>query len=106
MRCPLGGEGFGQLGHGRFGGVVGALLLRVQDAGAGDGGEEDDGAAGLRTDHVASAGLGDEEGAGEVDVEEVTEQGGVVGFGFDVGALFVRLVVSDWDDLESGCMRR
>ena len=40
------------MGHGRFGGVVGALLLRVQDAGAGDGGEKDDGAACLRGDHI------------------------------------------------------
>ena len=32
------------------------------------------------------AGLGDEERAGEVYVEELAEFGGVVGFGFDVGA--------------------
>lgn len=65
--------------------LVGALLLRVEDAEAGDGGEEDDGAAGAGGDHAAGAGLGDEEGAGEVDVEEGAEGGGVVGFGFDVG---------------------
>ena len=35
---------------------------------------------------TAGAGLGDEEGAGEVDVEEAAEFGGVVGFGFYVGA--------------------
>ena len=57
VRGPLRGEGFGQLGHGRFGGVVGALLLRVQDAGAGDGGEEDDGAAGFGGDHVLITGF-------------------------------------------------
>ena len=70
--------------------LVSALLLRVQDAEAGDGGEEDDGAAGAGGDHVAGAGLGDEEGAGEVDVEESAEHGRVVGFGFDVGT-FVSL---------------
>lgn len=86
MRCPLGREGLGQLGHSCFGGVVGTLLLRVQDAGAGDGGEEDDGAAGFGGDHVASAGLGYEERARQVYVEEVPEHGGVVIFGFYVGA--------------------
>ena len=55
--CPFRSEGFGQLGDGGFGGVVGALLLRVQDAGAGDGGEEDDGAAGFGGHHVESAGF-------------------------------------------------
>lgn len=86
---PFRREGFGQLGHGRFGGVVGALLLRVQDAGAGDGREEDDGSAAAGAgggDHVAGAGSGDEEGAGEVDVEEGAEGSGGVGFGFYVGA--------------------
>lgn len=90
-----------QLHDRRLGGVVGALLLRVQDARAGDGGDEDDGATaalgfggmlevgvgvGGGADHVAAAGLGDKEGAGEVDVEEAAELGGGVGFGFDVGA--------------------
>ena len=70
--------------------LVSALLLRVQDAEAGNGGEEDDGAFGLGGHHVAGAGLGDEEGAGEVDVEQGAEHGGVVGFGFDVGAFWVR----------------
>ena len=66
--------------------LVCTLLLRVQDAETRDGGEEDDGAAGAGGDHVPGAGLGYEERAGQVDVEELAEQGGVVGFGFDVGA--------------------
>ena len=86
MRCPFGREGFGQLDHGCFGGVVGTLLLWVQDAGGGDGGEEDDGAAGFGGDHVARAGLRYEERARQVDVEEAPEHGGVVGFGLYVGA--------------------
>lgn len=61
----------------------------MQDAGAGDGRQENDGAAGLGSDHVASAGLGDEERTGEVDVEEIAEHDGVVGFGFDVGACVI-----------------
>lgn len=121
---PFGGEGSGELGDGGFGGagvfvfrvlgsdevrggdgkrglLVGALLLRVEDAEAGDGGEEDDGAARRPVSvavavavavageyHAAGAGLGDEEGAGEVGVEEGAEEGGVVGFGFDVGTVF------------------
>ena len=35
---------------------------------------------------MAGAGLGHDEGAGEVDVEEAAELARVVGFGFDVGA--------------------
>lgn len=62
------------------------LLLRVENAVAGYGGDEDDGSAALVLDHVPAAGLGEEEGAGEVDVEESAEHVGVVGFGFDVGA--------------------
>lgn len=82
------GGGFGGLGFRAKDVLVGALLLRVEDAEAGDGGEEDDGAAGAGRDHAAGAGLGDEEGAREVDVEEGAEGSGVVGFGFDVGTGF------------------
>ena len=64
----------------------------MQDAEAGNGREEQDGAAGAGGDHVASACLGDEEGTGEVDIEELAEHGGVVGFGFDIGA-----VVGEWE---------
>lgn len=62
------------------------LLLWVENAVAGHGGDEDDGTAALVLDHVPAAGLGEEEGAGEVDVEQSAEHVGVVGFGFDVGA--------------------
>ena len=48
-------------------------MLWVEDARAGDRGEEDYGAAGAVVDHVLAAGLGDEEGAGEVYVEEAAE---------------------------------
>ncbi len=68
----------------------------MQDTEAGDGREEKDGAAGAGGDHVASAGLGDEEGACEVDVEEFAEQGRVVGFGFDVGACASRELGGLW----------
>ena len=86
MRCPFGGQRFRQLRDGGFGRVVGALLLRVQDAGARDGGEEDDGAAPVGGDHVVRAGLRDQEGAGQVDVHDVSEAGRGVGFRFDLGA--------------------
>ena len=66
--------------------LVCTLLLRVQDAETRNGREEHDGAAGAGGDHVPGAGLGHEERAGQVDVEELAEQGGVVGFGFDVRA--------------------
>ncbi len=65
--------------------VVGALLLRMQDARAGDGADEDDGAVAGAGDHVAGAGLGGEEGAGEIGVDEGAEGLDVVVFGFDVG---------------------
>ena len=66
--------------------LIRTLLLRVQDAEARDGREEDDGATRAGGDHVAGAGLGHDEGAGEVDVEKAAELGRVVGFCFDVGA--------------------
>lgn len=86
MRRPLAGQGLCQLGDRGLGRVVGALLLRVQHAGAGDGGEEDDGAAAAGADHVVRARLGDEEGAGQVDVHDVPEAGWRVGFRRDLGA--------------------
>ena len=86
MRCPFAGQRFRELGDGRFGSVVGALLLRVQHAGTRDGGEEDDGAAAAGGDHVVRAGLGDEEGARQVDVHDVPEAGRGIGFRLDLGA--------------------
>ena len=62
----------------------------MQDTETGDGRHEYDGAAGFCRDHVPSASLRDEEGAGEVDVDEFAEHGGVVGFGFDVRAWAIR----------------
>lgn len=61
----------------------------MQDTEAGDGREEQDGATGASGDHVTSAGLRDEKGAREVDVEEVAEHRGVVVFRFDIGALLL-----------------
>ena len=46
--------------------------------------KEHDGAAGLLGDHVASTGLGDEEGTSEIDVDEMAEHCVIVVFGFDV----------------------
>lgn len=58
----------------------------MQYAGTGDGGEEDYGAGGVGSYHVVGAGLGDEEGASQVYVEEGAEEGWGVGLGGDVGA--------------------
>ncbi len=52
------------------------------------------GGRGVPRIRTAGAGLGDEERAGEVDVEEVAELGGVVGFGFYVGAFLCVWLVS------------
>lgn len=68
---PLGGKGFAQLDDGGFRGVVAALLLRVVDDGAGHAGDEDDGAAGALSDHLTTAGLGDQERTRDVDRHEV-----------------------------------
>ena len=78
-----------------FGGVVGALLLRVEDAGAGDGGEVDQGCRLRRVggvergigDDVGGKGARDDEGGGEICVEEGAEEGERVGFGGEVGAV-------------------
>jgi len=44
------------------------------------------GAAAFAGDHVLGAGLRDEERAYYIHVDEFTEERGVVGFGFDIGA--------------------
>ena len=49
---------------------------------------------------MPGAGLGYEERARQVDVEELAEQGGVVGFGFDVGAFSGRNSVTILELLE------
>ena len=51
----------------------------------GDEANEDDGVAASTADHVAGAGLGDEEGAGEVGVDKGAEALGVVVFSFELG---------------------
>lgn len=84
---PLGGEGLGELHDAGFGGVVARLLLWVVDDRTGHGGDVDDGAASLQFDHLLAHGLGDEEGAGDVDVDEAAELLVVVGLGLDVGAV-------------------
>lgn len=58
MRCPFCCQALAQMNNAGFGCVVGALLLWVQDADAGDGAEEDDGARSLVVDHGAGTGGG------------------------------------------------
>lgn len=86
VASPLGSEGLGQLNDAGLGGIVAGLLLRVVDDGTGHGGDVDDGAALLGLDHLLADGLGDEEGAGDVDVNEAAELLVVVDLGLDVGA--------------------
>lgn len=82
---PLGGDGLGELDDTGLGGVVAALLLGVVDNGAGHGGDHDQ-AAGLASGHHGAAnGLGHQEGTSEVDVDQTTEHGRVVGLSLDVG---------------------
>lgn len=56
MRRPFRSEALTELDHARFGGIVGALLLWVEDSDAGYGGEEYDGAGGFVGDHGAGTG--------------------------------------------------
>lgn len=61
----------------------------MQDPRACDGGDEDDGSATARMGllhHVAAAGLGDDEGTGEVDIDKSAKRVHIVRFGFDVRA--------------------
>lgn len=92
MTGPFGREGSPKLDHGRLGGIVTALFLRVVDDRTGHGCDEDDGAASSRSDHVSCAGLRDEERAREVDVDQAAELVCFVLFGFDVGAEMVSWV--------------
>jgi hypothetical protein len=83
---PLGGEGLGELDDTSLGRVVTRLLLWVVDDGSGHRGDIDDRAASLRLDHLLTDSLGDEEGAGDVDVDETAELVVVVRLGLDIGA--------------------
>lgn len=99
---PLSGEGLGELDDAGLGGVVARLLLRVVDDGARHGGDVDDRAAGLGLDHLLADGLGDEEGTGDVDVDEATELVVVVDLGLDVGTNDLSVKekeVRAWSDL-------
>lgn len=61
----------------------------MQDTCACDGGDEDDGSATVRVGllhHVAAAGLGDDEGTREVNIDKSAKLAHVVRFGFDVRA--------------------
>lgn len=82
---PLGGEGLGELDDTGLGRVVTGLLLRVVDHGAGHGSDVDDRTTSLSLDHLLADGLRDEEGSGNVDVNETTELVVVVRLGLDVG---------------------
>lgn len=66
---PFCGEGFAELDDAGFGGVVAGLFLWVVDDGAGHGGYEDDRAWLTGFDHGFADGLGDHEGAVQVDVD-------------------------------------
>ena len=73
VASPLGRQGFGQVHDGRLGGVVARLFLRVVDDCAGHGRDEDHGAGVAHDDHSLRAGLRDEEGAGDVNVDLAAE---------------------------------
>lgn len=82
---PLSTNGLGELNDTGLGGVVAGLLLGVVDDGTGHGGDQDQ-ATGLASGHHgATDSLGHEEGTSQIDVNETTEHGGVVGLGLDVG---------------------
>jgi hypothetical protein len=86
MASPLRGEGLGELYHASLRRVVARLLLRVVDDSTRHGSNVDDRAAGLRLDHLLPNSLGDEEGSGDVDVNQTTELVVVVCLSLYVGA--------------------
>ena len=86
VASPLGSEGLGELNDSGLGGVVAGLLLRVVDNGARHRGDVDHGATSLELDHLLTNSLGDEESAGDVDVEKAAKLLRVVGLSLDVGA--------------------
>ena len=82
MHSPLRCEVLGQVAHAGLADVVSRLWLRIVGGVCGDGGREENGATSSRGDHVASGGLGAEEGAVEIDVDDLLE---LVGGGGDGG---------------------
>ena len=58
MNGPLGRQGIFEGQKRGFGGVVRGLGLRVVGSVGGDGGEEDDAAAGVLGDHLSECGVG------------------------------------------------
>lgn len=93
VSCPLRSQRLGQLNDTGLGGIVAALLLWVVDDASGHGSNEDDGTTIARLDHLTANGLGDEEVAVDVDVDESSEHLGVVGLGLDVGAVTISLAL-------------
>ena len=92
---PLGSEGLGELDNAGLGSVVAGLLLRVVDDSSGHRGDVNDGSAGLGLDHSLANGLGDDEGTGDVDVDETTEHVVVIDLGLDVGAVELSMKFGD-----------
>lgn len=62
------------------------MFLRIVYNRTGHGGNQDDGARLVGSDHGFTNSLGNEEGAGQVDIDESAEHDGVIGLGRDVGA--------------------
>lgn len=86
VASPFSSKGLGELDDSSLGGVVTALLLRVVDDGTRHRSDVDHGATALELDHLLTDSLGDEEGTGDVDVEETAELLRGVGLGLDIGA--------------------
>jgi len=86
VASPLSGERTSKLNDSSLRGVVAGLLLGVVDDGSRHGSDEDHGHGVLDLDHLLGDGLGDQEGSGNVDVDETTEHLGGVGVGRNVRA--------------------
>lgn len=81
---PLGSKRLAELNDTSLGGVVARLLLRVVDDGARHRGNKDNGAGLASGHHGAADGLGHQERAVEVDVNETTEHGSIILLGRNV----------------------
>ena len=92
---PLGGERLSELDNAGLGGVVARLLLRIVDDGSGHRSDVDDRAASLGLDHGLADGLGHDESAGDVDVDQATEHVVVVHLSLDVGTSNLLVWLSD-----------
>lgn len=81
---PLSTQRLAKLDNTSLGGVVAGLLLGVVDNGSRHGGNQDNGSRLAGSHHGLADGLRDQEGSGQIDVDQASEHDMVIGLSGDV----------------------